>query len=455
MMSEALPVDVVVPVFNAAGDVRRCVDSVLARTPCLSRLVLIDDGSPDPAIGEYFQALSARGDARIELLRNDRNLGFTATANRGLDVSARDVVLLNSDTIVTTGWLEALVACAASDPRIATVTPFSNNAEICSFPRICEAYPVPDDAERVAAALRASAVPTYPDLPTGVGFCMLVRRAAIDAVGLFDLAFGVGYGEENDFCLRAAHAGFRNVLCDAAYVVHTGGRSFAGRKHELGTRNLALLVQRFPHYEAMVREYIAADPLRAIRGAASSRLALESNRPGLLHVVDAGVADCDIDPRIVATASVCRHYVARTNGNRWRVEDRAVDEAVAFDLVRAPDESWGDFARAIAATFRVSIVRAPDASSLPAQAVAAWHALGVTIADNIHDPIPSPVAPALPHAPPLANARLRDALGYRAWTGARSDGPGQPVKVAATARPGLWQRVAEPLIGALKARLGD
>src|SRR5204863_7778313 len=102
------------------------------------------------------------------------NMGFIATANRGMTRSTADIVLLNSDTIVTDGWLAALQRCAASDPAIATVTPFSNNAEICSFPRFCEDNPWPlgRDAGPVRRALADAAVPTYPDLPTCVGFCM-------------------------------------------------------------------------------------------------------------------------------------------------------------------------------------------------------------------------------------------------------------------------------------------
>ena len=98
-------VDIVVPVYNAPDDLRDCVDSVLACTFGAFTLVLIDDGSTDPRIPAYFDALARRGDPRIELLRNGRNEGFTATANRGMARSRADVVLLNSDTLVTRGWL--------------------------------------------------------------------------------------------------------------------------------------------------------------------------------------------------------------------------------------------------------------------------------------------------------------------------------------------------------------
>ena len=280
------PVDVVIPVYNAPDDARRCIDSVLAHTACAYRLLLIDDASPDTRVAELFDAVAERKLDHVVLMKNARNLGFTATANRGFAQSRADVVLLNSDAIVSAGWLDALTRCARSDPRIATVTPFSNNAEICSFPRFCEnnEWPEGADLEPVRAALADAAVPTLPDLPTGVGFCMYVRREVLDEIGAFDMAFGAGYGEENDFCLRAAAAGWRNVLADDAFVVHVGGRSFAGRKDELGSRNVEILSRRYPHYLEMVRQYVAADPLRPIREAAQLRLAASPSR-GVHHAI--------------------------------------------------------------------------------------------------------------------------------------------------------------------------
>ncbi|MEO6565392.1 MAG: glycosyltransferase family 2 protein, partial [Casimicrobiaceae bacterium] len=255
-------IDVVVPVYNAPEDLRLCVASVLANLRPDVRLVIIDDASPNPGVATYFEELRARAHPQVVLLRNEVNLGFTGTANRGMGLSRADVILLNSDTIVTAGWLDALMHGAATDPRIGTITPFSNNAEICSFPDFCvaNAWPAAANPDAVATAMLAAAVPTYPDLPTGVGFCMFVRRALLDAIGELDAVFGLGYGEENDFCLRAAAAGWRNVLADNAFVVHTGGRSFEGQKAWLGPRNMVLLLERHPHYLEMVQAYIAADP---------------------------------------------------------------------------------------------------------------------------------------------------------------------------------------------------
>ena len=387
----AAQIDIVVPVYNAPDDVRRCVESVLACTGGAAwTLVLIDDASPDPRIGQLFDALARHGDSRIVLLRNAQNAGFTGTANRGMARSRADVVLLNSDTIVTRGWLDALVRCAASDPRIATITPFSNNAEICSFPRFCEnnAWNPGDDPERIRQALADSAIPTYPDLPTGVGFCMFVRRAALDALGAFDLAFGAGYGEENDFCLRAAREGFRNVLADDAFVVHTGARSFAGRKHELGARNLALLEQRHPHYASMVRDYVAADPLRPLRDAAHWRLDADPARHCVLHVVHdlGGGTEAHVRALTRSSSPAWRHLVATAVGDRWQVEAPGSDgRPRTFVFIRGEDEPWDAFVGGIVATFDVALVHVHHVSGSREGALNALRVLGVPYGVTIHD----------------------------------------------------------------------
>lgn len=356
------PVDIIVPVYNAPDDVRRCVESVLAHTDHVYRLILIDNASTDPGVAALLAEVAARRLAHVLLLHNERNLGFTRTANRGLAHSGADVVLLNSDAIVTSGWLDALLRCAASDPRIATVTPFSNNAEICSFPVFCADNPwsASDDAERVRAALAKAAVPTHPDLPTGVGFCLYIRREVLDEIGAFDAVFGAGYGEENDFCLRAARAGYRNVLADDAFVVHAGGRSFVGQKQTLGARNLAIIAQRHPHYGEMVRTYIEADPLRPLREAAAAQLAA-ATRPGrgVLHVIHhhGGGTETHVRSLIDWSRDRWRHYLLIAVGDSWKVEEHRNDGTVVhFDFSRQPDEPWAMLLSGLCATLDIALL---------------------------------------------------------------------------------------------------
>ncbi len=390
-VASAYYIDIVVAVYNAPDDVRACVDSVLANLRPDVRLVLIDDASPDPEIRRLFEEIAARAHPQVDLLVNERNLGFTGTANRGMGLSRADVVLLNSDTLVTPGWLDALMHAAATDPTIGTITPFSNNAEICSFPEFCadNRWQPGTDPGPVAAALRAAAVPTYPDLPTGVGFCMFIRRALIDAIGVFDMAFGLGYGEENDFCLRAARAGWRNVLADNAFVVHTGGRSFAGQKSELGRRNMALLLDRHPHYEAMVHAYIAADPLRPLRDAAAARLVVDAAPGrGVLHVIHdhGGGTETHVRALIAGSRARWRHYLAIAVGDRWQLEEHREDgREVRFDFERGSEEPWRDFVGGLCATFGIGLVHLHNISACRDGILTAFADFPVPYGYTVHD----------------------------------------------------------------------
>ncbi|MCK9490285.1 MAG: glycosyltransferase family 2 protein [Xanthomonadales bacterium] len=266
-------IEVVVPIFNAAEATAACLDALATRLPDWAGVQLVDDHSTDPAIDHLLSSHRLVRAANVRVIRQQQNQGFVVTVNAAMARSDHDIVLLNSDTVVTSGWLERLRACADSDPAIATATPFSNNAEICSLPTFCRANPVPDDPEAIAAIVAGTGRPEYPDLPTGVGFCMFIRRRALAAVGDFDAAtFGRGYGEENDWCLRASGHGWRHVLCDDAYVVHVGGLSFADTASRPGGQQLARLLARYPHYNARIAEFIARDPFRVRRQAIAARL---------------------------------------------------------------------------------------------------------------------------------------------------------------------------------------
>lgn len=264
---------IVVPIHDGFAALRDCIASLRRTLPRDARVELVDDASQDPAVGALLDELERDPPWRLRVVRQRDNLGFVGTVNAAFARCAGDVLLLNSDTVTTAGWLDRMLRCAASDPRIATITPFSNNAEICSFPELCRAAAVPADPERVARAFAANE-PMYPELPTAVGFCMYVRGAAVAQVGAFDAAtFGRGYGEENDFCMRVAGHGWRNVLCDDAYVVHVGGVSFSAVGLKPGGENLARLVARYPRYNALVADFIARDPLAPIRARTAERLA--------------------------------------------------------------------------------------------------------------------------------------------------------------------------------------
>jgi len=272
-MSRAAPQlpSVVVPAFNAAGELDRCLQTLLATVGPETEVLVIDDASPAPEVGELLRRWRGRTGSNWRFLANPENRGFVATANRGMRETTGDVVLLNSDTELIPDWLQGLSRCLASDASIATATPWTNNGEIASIPRFCAANLPPDRTALTAAwaaAMAAAGPALYPELPTAVGFCMAVSRRAIDRIGLFDEArFGRGYGEENDFSMRASAAGLRNVLCDDVYVVHRGGASFGPLGLKPDEESMRRLLQRHPNYLEQVQAFIAADPLAARREA--------------------------------------------------------------------------------------------------------------------------------------------------------------------------------------------
>ena len=402
-MTQAQPhyvIDVVIPVYNAPDDVRLCVESALAHLRPDVRVVVIDDASPDPRIAPLLDGFAQRVHPQLVILRNEKNLGFTGTANRGMQLSRADVVLLNSDTIVSAGWLDAIMHCAATDPRIGTITPFSNNAEILSFPKFCENNPWPPglDPGPVNASFAAAAVPVYPDLPTGVGFCFYVRRALLDEIGDFDSeVFGAGYGEENDLCLRAAKAGWRNVLADNAFVVHTGERSFAGRKAEVAQRNMAALLARHPHYMDMVREFIAVDPLRAIRDLAQMRIDVDASPGrGVLHIVHHHGGGTETHVRALVDGSRLlphagagvhwRHCIAIAIEDKWQIEVHGRDGRVReFELQRDAGESWAAFVGGLVASLGITLVHVHNISGCRHGILEALAELEVPIGYTVHD----------------------------------------------------------------------
>jgi GT2 family glycosyltransferase/glycosyltransferase involved in cell wall biosynthesis len=272
-----VPVDVIIPVYGAPDHLERCLDSVVTHTDLTHhRILLVLDGPQEQRI----DALAAPHAS----IRNPRRLGFVATVNRGMRESTRDVVLLNSDTLVTPRWLEKMSAAAASHERVGTVTPFSNNATLVSVPEPFEENLLPAgfDAASFAALVERVSVRDYPRLPTAVGFCMYIRRALLDDVGFFDeTRFGHGYGEENDFSLRATERGWLHLLDDATFVYHAGARSFGAEARTHRRRGAATLRRLHPQYLPAIARFMREDPLAPAR----ARITGTRQRKRVAHLV--------------------------------------------------------------------------------------------------------------------------------------------------------------------------
>jgi GT2 family glycosyltransferase len=293
-------VAIVVPVYDAPALVERCIASVLAHTTGPARLILIDDASPDPAIAPLLARHASR--AGVTVLSNARNRGFTATANRGIAEAQRaDVVLLNADAEVGPNWLTGLRRAAACAADVATVTAVSDNAGAFSVPELERENPWPSrwTFEQAARALWHDAGTAYPELPTGNGFCLYIRRAIVDAVGALDeAAFPHGYGEENDFCQRASAQGYRHLIAGNVYVRHERSASFGhARRASLGEAGMAVLRERWPHYERDVGATLFSFERRVLDWRVRRIFAGADTHAPRLRVLTAGAASAESIPR--------------------------------------------------------------------------------------------------------------------------------------------------------------
>ena len=231
-MVENLKVDIIIPIYNAYDEVVRCIESIKKWTDLeKNRLILVNDNSPDERIKTFLDQLKL---TNTIVIHNENNKGFSANINIGMAQSDQnDVILLNSDTVVTQNWIEKLVKCAYSDKAIATVTPLSNNATLCSVPDFLQENKVPDEytVDEYAELIERISLRKYPEIPVAHGFCMYVKREVIDKIGNFDAeTFGRGYGEETDFCFRAIEVGYHHVMCDDTFILHTGTSSFVSEE---------------------------------------------------------------------------------------------------------------------------------------------------------------------------------------------------------------------------------
>ena len=261
-------VDVLVPVYGGRAQTLACLHSVLtARSETPFELIVINDASPDRELAAELERLAGLG--LFSLLTNPENRGFVWTVNRGMRLHrGRDVLLLNADTEVYDGCLDRLRAAAYRRRRTGTVTPLSNNATICSYPRFLHDNPYPLElpySELDALAARANRGREVV-APTGVGFCMYIKRACIAEVGFFnEKAFGKGYGEENDFCQRALRRAWRNIIAADVFVRHWGSASFQGEKAKRVKAAMRVMDRRHPGYRSAVAAFIQRDPLAKLR----------------------------------------------------------------------------------------------------------------------------------------------------------------------------------------------
>lgn len=281
-MAKHLPVDVIVPVYKDVGTTLSCLRSLEdSKLKKKFRIIVINDHSPEKGMQPALERFAGQCSLPVKLICNSKNLGFTGSVNKGMAISPyRHVVLLNSDTQVAPGWLDRLSWHGENSGSIASVTPFSNNATIASFPRFClyNKLPTGISIEQLDSIFAGSNRHQSVEIPTAVGFCMWINRLALNQLGSFDEQnFPKGYGEENDFSRRAVGAGWSNLLAADVYVWHEGGVSFGETARALQQKNGKRLSEMYPNYDQVVQSFIAQDPIQEYRQKVLAELGRRSD----------------------------------------------------------------------------------------------------------------------------------------------------------------------------------
>ena len=331
---------VVVPIHNSPRLAQRCIEAVLRWTPRLAKLILIDDASTDAGVATLLADYAGR--ANVVIRSNAQNLGYTRSCNLGIELAGgADVVLLNSDTEVGPRWLERLCLTAYADAATGTVTAVSDNAGAFSVPELEQYCPIPSRWTLLQAqrALLQYAGGCRPELPTGNGFCMYVKRVLFDRIGMLDAqAFPAGYGEENDLCQRAEQAGFRHMIAGDVLVHHERSASFGDeRRRALGAQGMAVLRARYPDYEAKIEATLFGFArrvldyrVRRVYADSDGAYAEHAPRPRLLIVAD----PADSTASFADGLARFECYALVSTGSGWkllRCADAAVLETASAD----------------------------------------------------------------------------------------------------------------------------
>lgn len=257
-MSDALPI-VLVPVGVDDAALDACLGALEQATAAGTRVWLADDAQAGPRGQAVVESWLARTRLQADYTRRPRMIGEVAHLDEMLRACGdADVVVLAADARPLPGWLEQLAQCLARDASIASAVPWCNAGEAVAWPRLGEINALPDEPGRLARAC-ARMPPLHPELPSAGCHAVALRgHARRKAGGLDASSYGSWYAALIDLSLRMAGLGWRNVLCETAFVARPReGMPFDGDMDALATR--------WPAWHARLAEFLMGDPLHGAR----------------------------------------------------------------------------------------------------------------------------------------------------------------------------------------------
>lgn len=399
-------VDIIIPIYNAFEDLKTCLESLYKNTDLeTNRLILINDNSSDKRVRPFLEKQTRKN---VIVIHNEINKGFSNNINIGINQSdINDVILLNSDTILTSRWVEKMVKCAYSSKTIGTVTPLSNNATLCSVPKLFEENRLPDgmDLDQAAEIVEQCSLNRYPQITVAHGFCMLIKREVIKIIGGFDAeTFGRGYGEENDFCNRAGQMGYIHVMCDDTYIYHSGTRSFVSKeKQKYIMEHQKILYDRYPKQMIENEKHVANNPNQLIGENIGRFWAINNGKKNILYVVQSdfregaenstGGTQMHVKHLMEGLRSSSNIFVAAIDGRYLQVTAYIGNEEYLYrffvrekvDFFTFSDRNLARIFRSIFMAFQIDLVHIHHLLTMSLDVLYEAEQLNIPIIFTIHD----------------------------------------------------------------------
>lgn len=250
---------VLLPVGADDDALDACLASLDAGTPAGTPVWLADDAQAGPRGLAIIERWLQRTRLKAEYTRRAHPIGEVAHLEEMLQACGdADVIVLAADAQPLPGWWQQISACLARDASIATATPWCNAGEAAAWPDIGEISAPPLDFERTARAC-ASLPPLHPELPAAIAHAVAIRGSARRRTGGLDASSYLSwYAALIDLSLRLAGLGWRNALCETAFVARGG-------EGAPGDGDMDAINARWPAWNARLANFLMSDPLRAAR----------------------------------------------------------------------------------------------------------------------------------------------------------------------------------------------
>ena len=221
------PVSIVILSYNSKDIMKGCVESIRKTCPLESyELVVVDNASTD-GITDWL-----RGQEDIVLQCNTENMGFAGGCNQGIELSAaaNDIMLLNNDTVVPPNAIFWLRMGLYERKQVGAAGPLTNYAG--NDQQIMGEFHTKEEYLELAAQICVPVRNAYENKVWLVGFAMIIKRSAVDKVGMLDTRYTWGNFEDNDYGMMLTQAGYELLLCYNSFIYHYGSLNMAKDKQK-------------------------------------------------------------------------------------------------------------------------------------------------------------------------------------------------------------------------------